>query len=326
LGGVQLVNRERVFVDHPAGRAGEPPFPNLEPQLSRILGQPVRVGLMMTRPYRANRKMLLLAVNRHGRVLAYGKVGANPLTRQLLQRESETLQMLGRHPFRRVEIPTVLFDDEVGDVRVFVVSALRPPVFAPAVAKSTLHAAMRELAMSTPLVTMPMNQSAWWASLEELIKSTADTTVRDELLESAAVVDASFGDCPFTFGTWHGDWTRWNMASRRGRILLWDFERSQPQAPFGFDELHFALSGRIEASLADEDAVLTALRSFPGFSAECAPARATGTAAMLGAYVLVLAVRAAADATTLPSPWADTRARRFARCAARASRELTTVD
>jgi hypothetical protein len=42
-----------------------------------------------------------------------------------------------------------------------------------------------------------------------------------------------------TLGAWHGDWTRSNCAQRRGRVLLWDWERFERAVPVGFDALHF---------------------------------------------------------------------------------------
>ena len=43
------------------------------------------------------------------------------------------------------------------------------------------------------------------------------------------------------FGAWHGDWTRWNMASTSAGLLLWDWERFTRPVPVGFDPLHYGL-------------------------------------------------------------------------------------
>ena len=48
-----------------------------------------------------------------------------------------------------------------------------------------------------------------------------------------------------TFGSWHGDWTPWNMACTRSGLLLWDWERFAQGVPVGFDVLHHRLQSAI---------------------------------------------------------------------------------
>lgn len=47
-----------------------------------------------------------------------------------------------------------------------------------------------------------------------------------------------------TFGSWHGDFTPWNMASvrRDGKISVWDWEQFQTGVPLGMDEIHFRVN------------------------------------------------------------------------------------
>ncbi len=44
------------------------------------------------------------------------------------------------------------------------------------------------------------------------------------------------------FAAWHGDWTPWNMAWRRRRVQLWDWERFEAGVPVGMDRIHYVLS------------------------------------------------------------------------------------
>jgi hypothetical protein len=66
---------------------------------------------------------------------------------------------------------------------------------------------------------------------------------RDEF--SAALTEAlgraarRLAGAQLRFGAWHGDWTPWNMAMGAGSLLVWDWERYDPDVPLGFDALHF---------------------------------------------------------------------------------------
>jgi hypothetical protein len=44
---------------------------------------------------------------------------------------------------------------------------------------------------------------------------------------------------PLRFGTWHGDLVPWNLARLGRRLYAWDWESSTPDAPLGFDAVHF---------------------------------------------------------------------------------------
>ena len=48
-----------------------------------------------------------------------------------------------------------------------------------------------------------------------------------------------YGASTLAFGSWHGDWAPWNMAWHRGRLFVWDWERSHQHVPVGFDALHY---------------------------------------------------------------------------------------
>jgi hypothetical protein len=60
--------------------------------------------------------------------------------------------------------------------------------------------------------------------LQSAVRTIGETHARDRL----------------TFGSWHGDWGRWNMGMGEGVLKLWDWERYEADVPIGFDALHFA--------------------------------------------------------------------------------------
>lgn len=51
------------------------------------------------------------------------------------------------------------------------------------------------------------------------------------------------------FGAWHGDLTRWNVASTSRRAFVWDWERLALDAPAGFDALHYDLNEAVQAGV-----------------------------------------------------------------------------
>ena len=53
------------------------------------------------------------------------------------------------------------------------------------------------------------------------------------------------------FGSWHGDWTAWNMACTRSGLLVWDWERFAVGAPVGFDALHYWLQAEVVSGRRD---------------------------------------------------------------------------
>ena len=52
------------------------------------------------------------------------------------------------------------------------------------------------------------------------------------------------------FGSWHGDWTPWNMASSGRRVLVWDWERFESGVPIGYDAVHYQLQAAVERNSA----------------------------------------------------------------------------
>jgi hypothetical protein len=48
-------------------------------------------------------------------------------------------------------------------------------------------------------------------------------------------IESRHGDTVLEFGTWHGDWTPWNLAWHGGRLWVLDWEHSRPGVPVGLD-------------------------------------------------------------------------------------------
>jgi hypothetical protein len=55
----------------------------------------------------------------------------------------------------------------------------------------------------------------------------------------AGQLEAGYGDVPLEYGFCHGDFVPWNLARLGERLYIWDWENSEPDAPLGFDAVHY---------------------------------------------------------------------------------------
>jgi hypothetical protein len=55
------------------------------------------------------------------------------------------------------------------------------------------------------------------------------------------------GHVALRLGSWHGDWTPWNMAADGSRLLLWDWEHFEVGVPAGFDAVHHAVNSGVRS-------------------------------------------------------------------------------
>ncbi len=198
----------------------------------------VRIG-----PPRPNRKPVLQAVSRSGAILGFVKVGWEPLTRQLVAHEARVLRELtAGGGVDGMRIPLPIASTSVEGLSILVVEALRPHRRRRSTVRRPPIGATESLAglgdeRATELVVSP-----YWQRVTERVSALhagvhAPRGLRDALLQ----VEQRWGDVPLRFGMCHGDWTPANMARDGDRLLVWDWERSDPAAPVGMDAMHFLL-------------------------------------------------------------------------------------
>lgn len=211
---------------------------NVEDYLGSVFGQSVRVAVLLGPP-RANRKPVLLVLDRAGDVLGVAKVGTSYLTNRLVEAESASLVALGRVDLSHVEAPRCLHQGQWNDLQILVQSPL------PAWRTSLNHdpalrrTAMREVAECFGTSRSSLRDSACVARLADKVSALPQERSRELGGRVLEQIDADTGPEPVRFGTWHGDWTAWNMAAANGRVLLWDWERLERDVPVGYDELHY---------------------------------------------------------------------------------------
>lgn len=210
--------------------------PSIEHQLSETLGRPVRVAVFLGPP-RANRKPVLQVMDTRGRLIAYAKVATGELTTRIAETEARALGRIPHDRLVTVRAARLLATTWWGDRLVTVQSALPVPARSREVPPALLDDAVREIAAveepvrRTPFASSPLAAS----SLGAADRLSPDSAHRVRALV-AQIVDR---DPELELGSWHGDFSAWNMAlGTDGRLLVWDWERFEGGVPVGFDLLH----------------------------------------------------------------------------------------
>ena len=106
------------------------------------------------------------------------------------------------------------------------------------------------------------------------------------------------------FGSWHGDWTPWNMTVSGGRALVWDWERFDAGVPVGYDAVHYRLQALVSDGRAPQAAAEATVAGAPAvlapFGVQPGAARFVATL-----YLLEIAARYLMTARPKPGPgWA----------------------
>lgn len=208
----------------------------IEAVLGEMAGCTVGVGVRLGTP-RPNRKPLLQAMDECGRTVSWTKVGDTPGNRARVDREFRALSDLhGR--LATVDVPAPRgFIDRAG-MPMLVMSplpaGLRPWRWAPIPWDE-----MSEVAFAAGTVAGPVAEAPLWDQWR-----SAAPKIEPELADRlGAVIDQTLmrcGDVEVRLGSWHGDWTPWNMGRHNRRLQLWDWENYTHGIAIGSDALHYA--------------------------------------------------------------------------------------
>lgn len=235
------LTRGRVAVSVPASPAAE----TIESHLRGILGEEITMGIHFGPP-RANRKPILQVLGADHRPLAFGKVGVDPLTRRLVRAEGEALRHLADLALPGIRIPTLVHAGEWQDSEVLVTTPLPMREADHAVDPDLAERALVTLSRASGTTRARPGSSPWLLDLRKRTEALAHEAIRAALLSTIEHLAADQED--WEFGCWHGDCTRWNMASLDGEVLFWDWERFTGPVPLGWDALHFALRETFEST------------------------------------------------------------------------------
>jgi hypothetical protein len=301
-GADRVLLRDRITVTGEVGR----PVDSIDSYLAKVLGGALSISVHIG-PARANRKPVIQLISADGLTIGFGKIGVGPLTRELVRAETRALTTMSQAELPSVTVPRVLHAGVWRDHEILVQSAL--PVWEPRTKLSTkrLSGAMYEVARSAGTHCGPLAADLYWKTLRTRLEALTDgldgslradgSDPADEARTLALAADelvAGGGDTELTYGSWHGDWSPWNMATTGSGLLLWDWERFTQGVPIGFDAIHFDLQRLLTRGLEPDAAVDTTLaradRLLAPFDVE--PDAATLTALL---YLIDLAARYLAD-------------------------------
>jgi hypothetical protein len=209
-----------------------------------MLGRPVLVSVHLGAP-RANRKPVLQLLTEAGETIGFAKVGINPLTASLVRAEHATLDRLHATGLTQLHAPRVLGQDRWNDLEILVLSPL--PVWRRRVPPlpGALQRAMTEIAGVAGVRESAITTSEYWQHLMARLEAAGDGPEHAALGSALARLESLACAATLRFGSWHGDWTPWNMASTAEGLLVWDWERFTTPAPTGFDALHCWLQAEV---------------------------------------------------------------------------------
>jgi hypothetical protein len=283
--------RTRLWVSAPPGTG------TIESCLREAAGPGITFSLHLGAP-RANRKPVLQLLTGHGATVGFAKIGINPLTRELVAAEHAALVQLSQSRLARLQIPGVMALRQWAGLDVLVLSPLpvrRPRAALPA---ARLGAAMAEVAAAGGLHRGPLAGSSYLRRLRARLAAAGEGPDRTALATMLDGLAQQAGSTELSFGSWHGDWTPWNMASTSAGLLVWDWERFTGDVPVGFDAVHCQLQAEVVAGQQDAPAAIAACaRSVTGAPQLLTPFGAGPEAARLTAvlYLADIATRYLTD-------------------------------
>jgi hypothetical protein len=208
--------------------------------LREVFGHDLHIAVYTGSP-RANRKPVLQILGPGGQTIAFAKVGTNRLTRELVDHEAVALAFLTARPMKTVMTPRVLHHGLWQGHEVLVQEALGHSGSRGAMTTSLLEQAMVEVAGLDGVDVRRATDGRYWQRLSDKLSSLQSDAQGTQLRSAFDALQPLAASTEMSFGTWHGDWTPWNMLCRGDRIQVWDWERFETGVPIGYDALHFAL-------------------------------------------------------------------------------------
>ena len=191
---------------------------------------------------RVNRKPVLQVFGADGRTVAFAKLGDSDQARADVGAEAVALSLLARRGWRRLQPPRVLHHGTWEGMELLLLSPLNTAVQSPRGHTRAPTAAMTELADAFGGGFAQVAGLRWMARQHATAEGLRDRRRRGMMLGCIDRLCATAGDLEWRTGSWHGDWTPWNMARSGQRVLLWDWERFETDVPIGLDRCHYLVN------------------------------------------------------------------------------------
>ncbi|PYV13336.1 MAG: hypothetical protein DMG21_21260, partial [Acidobacteria bacterium] len=192
-----------------------------------------------------DRKPVIQAVAADGTVLGYAKVGWNPVTNRLVEREARALRWLEGMACVSFRSPSVLYAGRWNGRAICISKPLPAEGRRVAASLTTTHIQVQRELARLSLRWRPFCDSRFWQALRERIGGMGQPYYRDVAERAAEVLESRLHGEALAFHTSHGDFAPWNMRLARGQMLLLDWEHSEPEAPVAHDLIHFLVQTRM---------------------------------------------------------------------------------
>jgi len=197
------------------------------------LGRPIAAAAITLGPRRYNRKPVVQLMNAAAETVGYLKVGASPLTSAMVATEAATVDRLC--PTSAIlRVPTVLWRSRWHGCEVACFSSV-------AVRAAELVAADPSRLVEIALAVVQAGGGQHDHTLRDCVPFTRVRSAAgsnsdiQKLIDTAAEV---FGDRTVSVGSWHGDFSPWNMISTADSTALIDWEFADDAMAIGADLLH----------------------------------------------------------------------------------------
>lgn len=213
--------------------------PELFEHIKEILGRSdLCFGVSLGTPG-TQQKPVIQAMTPDGQALAYVKIGWNPDITHLVTNEANTLRYLGEQNITAFDIPTVIHAGEWAGNHILVQSApsLRGQPFSHTLMPEHLTVA-RTLA-NLGACEQALADSNWWSEFTTRVEQVTNYYYRSILDHCTQQVTDKAGNTVIPFHRCHGDFAPWNILTSGGRLYIFDWENSQPQAPPAWDLIRF---------------------------------------------------------------------------------------
>lgn len=202
------------------------------------------------------RKPTILALERSGKPLAYAKVGWNPATRALVEREHEALSLLARHRLRHGRVAPILGYLKPDHSRILLSAPLHHINAAPAFALTPLYVAFLQEIGAVALRRARLIDSGFWMRANDRLAMLRDRLPpqQTDILESGlALLRQRLGDESLPWILRLGDFLPWNFGvdPTGNRIDVVDLEFAETESPVGWDVFHFLIGIRREFAALD---------------------------------------------------------------------------
>jgi hypothetical protein len=195
------------------------------------------------------RKPTILAMEKSGTPLAYAKIGWNPLTREMVEREYHTLRLLQKRNVRSARFAEIVDFLDAGHTKILLSSPLRGLELPPSLELTPLHITFLQEIGALDLHHATLPESVFWQRICSRFSALSGYfgSQQIEILErSRILLERRFGSETFPWMLRLGDVLPWNFRAdaAAGRIELVDLEFAEPDSSAGWDLFHFLIGIR----------------------------------------------------------------------------------